>query len=88
MTEAEQKEVKALIERTVSESAKVVAQFEAKVAQLESEVERKNKALEGYIAENEALKEELGGRKPEPAAAPRETAAATIERWKTLAQKK
>jgi hypothetical protein len=60
MTEAEQREVKALIEKTVAESAKVAAELEAKVAQLRTEMERKNKTLEGFIAENEALKSELG----------------------------
>lgn len=33
-----------------------------KIVDLEAEIERKNKALEGFIAENEALKAELGGK--------------------------
>jgi hypothetical protein len=67
MTEAEQREVKALIAKTVAESAKIAAQLEARIAQLQAEVERKNKALEGFIGENEALKKELAGPKAEDA---------------------
>jgi seryl-tRNA synthetase len=32
-----------------------------KIVDLEAEIERKHKAVEGFMAENEALKEELGG---------------------------
>jgi hypothetical protein len=32
-----------------------------KIVDLEAEIERKNKSLEGFIAENEALKAELAG---------------------------
>jgi hypothetical protein len=63
MTEAEQREVKTLIEKTVADAARVAAALEAKIAQLLAEVDRKNQALEGFIAENQALKEELAGRK-------------------------
>ena len=35
---------------------------EAANTALKEEIERKNKALEGFIAENEALKAELGGK--------------------------
>jgi hypothetical protein len=35
--------------------------LETSNAILQEEIERKNKTLEGFIAENEALKEELGG---------------------------
>jgi hypothetical protein len=34
-----------------------------KLVDLEAEVERKNKAVEGFMAENEALKQELGGKR-------------------------
>ena len=57
MTEAEQREVKALIEKTVAESAKVAAELEAKVAQLRTEMERKNKTLEGFIAEKMCIRD-------------------------------
>ena len=36
--------------------------LEAANRALKEEIERKNKALEGFIAENEALKAELGGK--------------------------
>jgi uncharacterized coiled-coil protein SlyX len=72
----------------VAESARIVAELEAKVAEQQAQLERKNKALEGFIAENEALKEELGDGKPARTHALRETAAATIERWKAQAQKR
>ena len=39
-----------------------LADTEAKNHALQEEVERKNKALEGFMAENEALKAELGGK--------------------------
>jgi len=43
--------------------------LEAANTVLKEEIERKNKALEGFIAENEALKAELGGkRSPAPVA--------------------
>jgi hypothetical protein len=43
--------------------------LEAANTVLKEEIERKNKALEGFIAENEALKAELGGkRSPAPIA--------------------
>ena len=60
---------------------KIIAELARKVRQLQNEVERKNQALEGFIAENEALKEELGGRKrsAKPAA---EGLEVKIERWK------
>jgi hypothetical protein len=40
--------------------------LEASNAALQEEIERKNKTLEGFIAENEALKEELGGKAADP----------------------
>lgn len=90
MTEAE-KGVKALIEKTVADAAKVAAQLEAEVAQLQAEVERKNKTLEGYIAENEALKKELVGQKAEGVTAASDTQQkerhiklnAELNRWRT-----
>jgi hypothetical protein len=36
--------------------------MEAKNHELQEEVERKDKALEGFMAENDALKAELGGK--------------------------
>jgi hypothetical protein len=39
----------------------VNCQLAQNILDLEAEIERKNKALEGFIAENEALKAELGG---------------------------
>jgi hypothetical protein len=43
--------------------------LEAANTALKEQIERKNKALEGFIAENEALKAELGGkRSPAPVA--------------------
>jgi hypothetical protein len=87
MTDKEQLEVKALIERTVADAAKVTAHLESRIRLLQADIERKDRALEGFIAENEALKSELGGRRPERRAPPRETAAAAIERWKTLTQR-
>jgi hypothetical protein len=43
--------------------------LEAANTALKEEIERKNKTLEGFIAENEALKAELGGkRSPAPVA--------------------
>lgn len=44
------------------ELAARLADLENKHAELQEEIERKNKALEGFIAENEALKAELGGK--------------------------
>jgi hypothetical protein len=44
------------------ELAARLAEMEAANHVLQEEVERKNKALEGFIAENEALKAELGGK--------------------------
>ena len=34
-----------------------------KIVDLEAEIERKHKAVEGFMAENEALKAELGGKR-------------------------
>lgn len=34
-----------------------------KIVDLEADIERKNKTLEGFMAENEALKAELGGKR-------------------------
>jgi hypothetical protein len=42
--------------------AERLADMENANAALKEEIERKNKALEGFIAENEALKTELGGK--------------------------
>ena len=44
------------------ELAARLADMEAANHALQEEIERKNKALEGFIAENEALKAELGGK--------------------------
>lgn len=99
MTETEQAEVKARVEKLVAEFGKQASQLEARVTELQDEVERKNRALEGFMAENEALKDELGGRttktltsngqnrnaKPgEPVRLPfGEGIEAKIQRWKT-----
>jgi hypothetical protein len=40
--------------------------LEAANAALKEEIDRKNKALEGFMAENEALKAELGGKRSAP----------------------
>jgi hypothetical protein len=46
----------------------VNVQLSQKIVDLEAEIERNHKALEGFMAENEALKAELGGkRKPDSA---------------------
>ena len=75
MTEAEQKEVKAsiraVIEKMENESAKHVVEFEARIVELEAEVERKNKALDDLLAENDALKKELAGPKENAVPVPR-----------------
>jgi sporulation-control protein spo0M len=63
------------------EQEEIIAELAEKVRQLQSEVERKNQALEGFLAENEALKEELGGRKKSLRHAP-ESLETKIERWK------
>lgn len=63
------------------EHEKIIAELAKKVRQLQSEVERKNQALEGFLAENEALKAELGGRK-KPVRPAAETLEVKIERWK------
>jgi hypothetical protein len=44
------------------ELAERLAAMEVKNNALQEEIERKNKSLEGFIAENEALKAELSGR--------------------------
>ena len=70
---------------------KIAQQMSLMISDLEARMKRKNKALEGLMAENEALKQELGSRKPARPShtpTPRETAAATISRWKTQANKR
>jgi hypothetical protein len=44
--------------------------IEAANIALKEEIERKNRALEGFMAENEALKAELAGKKAPPAPGP------------------
>jgi seryl-tRNA synthetase len=79
MAETEQVKEKVDIE-------KIIAELARKVRQLQDEVTRKNQALEGFLAENEALKDELGGRKKSGRPAP-ESLELKIERWKkTLAR--
>ena len=63
------------------ECEKIIAELARKVRQLQDDVARKNQALEGFLAENEALKEELGGRKKSAQIAP-ENLELKIERWK------
>jgi hypothetical protein len=46
----------------IKELTERLAQADAANHALQEEIERKNKALEGFIAENEALKAELGGK--------------------------
>lgn len=99
MTQAEQDEVKARVEKLVGEFAKKIGGLEEKVTQLEDEIQRKNEALEGFMAENEALKDELGGRPPrralKPAPGPqclpvrpavKEDLEAKLHRWKKEAR--
>ena len=38
-----------------------------KIVDLQAQIERKNKAVEGFMLENEALKQELGGKPGKPA---------------------
>ena len=85
MTEAEQADVKAKIEKLAAEFGKKVTQLETKVNELEGEVARKNQALEGFLKENQALRDELGGRHRKPASR-RETVEETIQRWKDKAR--
>lgn len=98
MTQAEQEEVKARIEKLVGEFGKKTAALEQKVTELEDEIQRKNEALEGFMAENEALKDELGGRsrrvstdgagrgKRRPAPRQAESLQSKIDRWKAEAR--
>jgi hypothetical protein len=58
---------------------KVIGELARKIRQLQDEVARKDQALEGFLAENEALKDELGGRKRR---SPAESLETKIERWK------
>jgi hypothetical protein len=83
MTEEEQVDVKAKIEKLTAEFGKKVSQLEGKVAQLEGEVARKNQALGDFLKENEALRNELGGRS---GTAARETVEQKIQRWKKEAR--
>lgn len=85
MTEEEQADVKAKIEKLTAEFGKKVNQTEAKVVQLEGEVARKNQALDGFMKENQALRDELGGRRS-AGVFPSETFEQKIERWKKEAR--
>jgi hypothetical protein len=57
-----------------------------RIVDLEAEVDRKNKAVEGFMAENEALKQELGGKgrnAPPVSGRGQSDFAARIDRWRT-----
>lgn len=69
----------------IGQQADEIAVLKHELWRKNDELERKNRALEGFIAENEALKEELGGRqKQTPAEGPGEQLKLTarIERWR------
>jgi hypothetical protein len=62
-----------------------LADADKAVHDLQEEVERKNKALEGFIAENEALKAELGGKPVTGAGAKRQgekNITELVKRWR------
>ena len=62
-----------------------------KIVDLEADVERKKKAVEGFMAENEALKEELGGRRRNTVGrrnSRQDQLTARIERWRKSAKGK
>ena len=63
----------------------IIDQQQARIARLEAEIERKNASLEDFLAENEALRAELGGKpRPRRATPPpvNETLDTKIARWK------
>jgi len=56
-----------------------------KIVDLEAEIDRKHKAVEGFMAENEALKQELGGGRGRPGSGEGGKAdelTARVERWR------
>ena len=75
MAETEQAKEKVEYEKLIGELAK-------KIRQLQDEVVRKNQAVEGFLAENQALKEELGGRKRAAKPGSEESLQIKVERWK------
>jgi hypothetical protein len=73
----------------IDQQADEIAVLKHELWQKNDDLERKNRALEGFIAENEALKEELGGRrKKTPANGPNQQneLTARIERWRESAK--
>jgi hypothetical protein len=72
----------------IDQQADEIAVLKHELWQKNDELERKNRALEGFIAENEALKEELGGRRRRLAGSAdggQDDLTTRIERWRKSA---